>query len=349
MPGTDAVQGGCMTGGSRVSADASEPVGYAILTEQQKTMGLELAGIGLIAVDYRADTVTLDPLAARMFGLPPTTLIARAEFHKRIHPADWPQVQMQVDRLLDPECEDVIKVAHRTVAANGATRWVRTEKRLYRDAGAARTALTGIAAVLDVTAEMKAQETTRLLIGELAHRTKNIIAVVAAIARLVMRDGDADTFLDRFLPRLANLAQNQEIAAVDGRADLRRTLVGALAPFAGADGRLAIDGPDMSIDGRIAQTFAIVTHELATNAVKYGAWSRVGGQVRARWHRRGDGHLVFLWTETGGPRVVQPLREGFGSRILTRFATVTLSATASLTYQASGIHYELAVPAEVLG
>jgi two-component sensor histidine kinase len=321
-------------------------VNYAALTEEQKTMGLEIAAIGVAFVDYVADTITLDANSASLFGLPPGAPVSRTDFHARIHPADWPEVRIQIEKLLDPAFNDIINVTHRTIAADGSTRWVRARKRLYRDQSSANnSALNAVATIQDITGEVEGKLANDLLIGELQHRTRNLITVISAIASLVMKSGNADTFLDRFLPRLANLAGNKELVNPTEGMDLRATVHAALTPFVSmSDGKVVIDGPAVPLNERASQTFAMVVHELATNALKYGALSRVGGVVRISWDRSTIDSVVFSWKESGGPPVVKPSRNGFGSKILEKHSANTLSGESQLEYHESGVSYKLSVP-----
>jgi two-component sensor histidine kinase len=89
-----------------------------------------------------------------------------------------------------------------------------------------------------------------------------------------------------------------------------------LAPYLGEDGRVRIEGQEALLEPNAAQAFAVVLHELATNAAKYGALSDENGTIELTWSRNADGKLLLRWTETGGPRVQRPERQGFGSVIL---------------------------------
>ena len=92
-----------------------------------------------------------------------------------------------------------------------------------------------------------------------------------------------------------------------------------LAPYSGAgEGRVHVDGPQFLLRPNDAQVVAIILHELATNAAKYGALSVPNGQVHLQWLHRADGQLVLTWTEMGGPTVRAPSRQGFGSRIISQ-------------------------------
>lgn len=182
------------------------------LTEGHKSMALALAGVGLTVVDYVADTVIPDERAADIFGLEPNKAISRDQFHERIHPDDRSLVLAEVDKLIDPAYEDVIEVTHRTIDAAGEIRWVQARKRLYRDPDCpSAKAVSGVAAVLDITARKKAEQAADFLIKELEHRTRNAITVISSIARMIYDAGDPDTFWQRFEPRINALAANSKV------------------------------------------------------------------------------------------------------------------------------------------
>ena len=321
---------------------------YETLTEGQKTMGLDLAGVGLTAVDYITDTVIPDARVAELFGLEPNVAVSRDTFHARIHPADLADVLAQVDRLLDPTCEDVIELTHRTIAADGSTRWVHARKALYRDEmHPGRPASTGVAAILDITVEREAQERSQLLVREIQHRTDNIISIMLTIARMVMRTGAPEQFLERFEPRVIKLAEKLKLPDSKDAAVLESTVQDALESFVIDANQLDLSGPEIRLTGPQAQVFAMVVHELATNAVKYGAWSRVGGRVDIRWSHDGDGKLVFTWTEHGGPPVTAPSSRGFGTQVLNRFVQVAIGGEAETLYEVEGLRYKLKAKQEI--
>jgi PAS domain S-box-containing protein len=326
--------------------DEERPPGYGDLSADQMRMGLELAGVGLTKVDYVADTVVLDPLAGELFGLPAGVLVDRTAFHQRIHPDDWPEVEGQVNKLLDSAFEDAIIVEHRTFDAEGEVRWVRARKQLYR--GGKAQASTGVAAVLDVTAERRAQEAQNYLVRELQHRTKNLFAVVGAVARLLDQDGKARFFLDRFLPRIAGLARNQQITG-DQHADqtIGAVVERAARPFlTDHEDGLRASGPKLVLSQEASQTLGMIVHELSTNAVKYGAWSVAEGCVEVGWQTEEDGFVLFSWQERGGPPPAAPKRAGFGTRILEQYARLTLSAEPQLAFTEEGLRYSLRIPPE---
>ena len=329
---------------------------YSHLAPEVMEVGLEVAGVGLGTVDYVADTVTLDDIAAAVFDLPPARPIPRPEFHARIHPDDWPGVATHVEALLDPGRDDTIDLTHRVLRPAGDIVWVRTRKKVrFADRMPGARPLTGVFAVIDVTAEHRADLRAEFLIGELAHRSKNLIAVVAGIARQLQRHSTPEEFPVKLQERLAALARNQDAMARSGgeATELSAIVEQQIAPFAEAEGRVTVDGPPTRVGDAAAQTLAMVVHELLTNAVKHGALSVDGGEVRVTWTRVPDGAgraeaLALDWTERGGPPAEEPSRTGFGTQVLTRLVQGALDARTEFDYGAGGLTARFVIPGERL-
>lgn len=318
---------------------------YDRLTMAEMKFGLELAGIGVITVDYVTDCVVLDTIAATAFGLEAECGYSRKDFHARVHPADWPAVSAEVDKLFDPSCSDTIDIRHRTLAKDGSTRWVHARKTLYRESikGLA-TIKHAVATVRDITAEVEAMQMRDLLIQEMNHRTKNIFAIVNSIALLTKQSSSPEKFADDFIPRLNSILSSQSLEFEEQSPSLKKTITAIIEPFTqAADGRFVLQIEDISISARASQTIALVVHELATNAVKYGSLARVGGLVHLTTRVDGD-HWQLDWVESGGAPVKQPGRKGFGTKILQRYGQMSLKAAINLEYHQSGVQYSMRAP-----
>ncbi|TFL17271.1 sensor histidine kinase [Jannaschia formosa] len=189
----------------------------------------------------------------------------------------------------------------------------------------------------------------KVLVGELAHRVRNMLGLVQALAsQTVAEDAGAIAYRDAFLGRLGALARAEGLVFEDHAQslDLSQLAPRALAPFT-ADGPRAIvvDGPTLWLPARIGRILGLVLHELATNATKHGALSSPEGRVRLAWQSeeasQGDRHVRLRWSEEGGPAVTSPSRRGFGTRLLERLACYELEGTASLDYRPEGLCYDL--------
>lgn len=202
------------------------------------------------------------------------------------------------------------------------------------------------------TAQRRWEERQRLLLAELSHRVKNSLAVVQALAlRTLTDDRSVGEARESFVRRLRAMARAHELLVESDwqGAPLRQIIVGELALFAD---RVRVEGPDVLIKPTVAQTLALVSHELATNAVKYGALQLPEGRVSVQWTiLPGDGgkpRLRFSWTERGVPPVQPPERRGFGSVLLERAVVAELQVKPLLAFEAEGFRYQLEVPLETL-
>lgn len=198
-----------------------------------------------------------------------------------------------------------------------------------------------------------------LVTRETVHRAKNLLTVVQSIARQTQRSApDADQFVDRFNGRLDALAKaTGRVMTTSGGAmvDLESLLRDQLEPqFATFPGRLTLGGPAQPVRTEIAQQFALAVHELATNAVKYGALATEEGRVDISWRHTGehDEILEFVWSETGS-RGEQKDPEasgdgGFGTMLLQRAVPLQMRGTAEREFAPTGMTYRLTVPVENL-
>ena len=169
----------------------------------------------------------------------------------------------------------------------------------------------------DITERKKAEETQRLLVGELTHRVKNTLATVQALATQTLHS-ISEQEKTAFLARLHALGAAHEVLTRDGweRAPVRDIIQRALQPF--ATERIKIDGPYAPLDASRSMLLTMALHELATNAAKYGALSSDTGQISINWTAldTGDDFIRLYWQEQGGPTVQPPVQKGFGSRLI---------------------------------
>ena len=190
-------------------------------------------------------------------------------------------------------------------------------------------------------------ERQEVLRRELNHRVKNILATVQAVYGLTVRKAeDLNAFDGVFQPRLAAMARVHEVlfAGSYGEIDLDEVIRAVLAPYAG-DERVALAGPSMKVSSEVAQNLALVLHELATNAAKYGALTSEAGRVALSW--TWDEALTITWQEAGGPPVTAPDRRGYGVTFIE--ATMTsLGGEAVFDYAREGLRVAARMPLEAL-
>jgi PAS domain S-box-containing protein len=207
----------------------------------------------------------------------------------------------------------------------------------------------------DITAQKEHEAHLNFVMRELSHRSKNLLAVVQAMARQTMQhSGDFHDFEGRFMGRLHGLARSHDLLVREDWAGASiRDLVGAqLAPFVREEGAsLDISGPDLVLKPDAVQNLGFALFELATNAVKYGALAARHGKVTIHWDLvdAEDGQRVRLqWSESGGPRVKQPERKGFGSVVIERFMAAAFGGKVESGFAPAGFTWSLEIPAEHL-
>jgi len=187
----------------------------------------------------------------------------------------------------------------------------------------------------------------QLLLGELTHRGKNMLSVVQAIVmRTLTGERPLQEARDALLARLHALGRVQELLMrTDWKgAPLKDIIAVELEPFAD---RVGVEGPDIIIDGKMVQTFALVLHELATNASKHGALTIQNGRVLIRWSVTGSGDAArfhFRWEERGGPLAAPSTRKGFGTMLLEGAFPADPAVKPRLSYEAEGFVYEVEMP-----
>ena len=199
--------------------------------------------------------------------------------------------------------------------------------------------------ILDVSVRKRAEETQRLLIGELNHRVKNTLASVQAIAsQTLRRSGGPSDFVPTFTGRIQALSNAHSIlsSCTWQGAQLREVIEGQLRIGAVGADRLGMQGPDLDLPPETALHLALVLHELVTNANKYGALSVPEGRADIRWSLSG-GFLNMEWIESGGPAVAVPDKRGFGS-VLIENSMSAEGGIAHSIYAPDGLRWTLNMP-----
>lgn len=204
------------------------------------------------------------------------------------------------------------------------------------------------AAQHEIEEHRQAQTQQSLLIRELHHRVKNTLATVQAVVGATARaTSNIDEFYEAFVGRIISLANTHSLLteAVWQTASLREILDKELTPYKDDAGeRVVLDGPAVELPSEAAVPIGMAIHELTTNAAKYGALSVNTGRVTVSWmsETQADGmRLRLRWTETGGPTVVPPTRQGFGSRLLHRVLATQLNAKVETDFRPQGLQVSI--------
>ena len=203
---------------------------------------------------------------------------------------------------------------------------------------------------VEVAERKRAEERLSLLVSELTHRVKNLLAVLQSIAVRTLSDSrDVADARHILVGRLHALARAHELLteACWKGADLGHIVN---AEVSGFSDRVRASGPALLLTASAVQTFALIVHELATNAAKYGALLNAEGSIAIKWsiaEVRGEPHLEFHWKERGGPRVVPATRKGFGLTLIGTMATA-MATEPTIDFAEDGLECRLRVPLDVI-
>ncbi len=205
--------------------------------------------------------------------------------------------------------------------------------------------------IRNVTAQKQREEHVRFLMRELTHRSKNLLAVIQAMARQSLSaQTTPEEFVTRFTERLNGLAGSHDLLLSDdwAGASLVQLIRSQLQHYDDLfDTRIRLEGTDLILRPEAAQNIGIVLHELSTNAAKFGALSAENGTVTVSW-RIVDGEdgrrMQMRWKERNGPPVVLPTHKGFGRMVMDRIAGQALGGQSKAIFSPDGVSWELDVP-----
>jgi two-component sensor histidine kinase len=205
----------------------------------------------------------------------------------------------------------------------------------------------------DVTSEHMAREALNLINEELKHRVKNTLAVLGAVATQTFRDESSKADLEKYQGRLAAFGRAHDLltSANWAAAPLADVISNALAPYMTGEGRFTASGPPILVKSRQALALSLAVHELATNALKYGALTAPSGHVSVTWtseNMEGEPTFVFVWRESGGPAASKPVGAGFGSRLISRVLQDDFRGAVEMSYEPTGLVCRLTAPARNL-
>lgn len=204
---------------------------------------------------------------------------------------------------------------------------------------------------IDVTAITRAEERQRLLLAELQHRVRNTLGVVRSIAR---RSAESSSTVEEYAShldgRLSAFARTQALVTRDpeGGVDLEYLVIEELLAYNAREGeQVSVSGPTIRFQPKSAETFALAIHELATNALKYGALSQPSGRLDISWRideAVNPPRLNFEWREHAGPPVKAPLRKGFGTVLLESTLAFEFKGQTEMTFNGTGLQCTITLP-----
>jgi PAS domain S-box-containing protein len=201
----------------------------------------------------------------------------------------------------------------------------------------------------DITARKRAEEREKMLMAELNHRVKNVLARVDMVAMSSRNgSGSIDEFIRSLKGRIQSMAAAHALLSQEGwhGVGLEALMHSQLAPYA-ADANIAINATDVMLNPAAIQAMGMVVHELVTNAAKYGALSVPTGRVTVSWECQPNAHaanLVFVWREFDGPRVAVQAKSGYGTRLIRGLVPHELGGTVDLEFAAEGLSCRIEFP-----
>jgi two-component system CheB/CheR fusion protein len=255
---------------------------------------------------------------------------------------EWndPPLRSLLDKVISADEEIHNFVVEQDFHATGRRSMTLTACKLQQEGSHERLILI---AIEDITERKRFEEHREVLVGELNHRIKNVMATVQAIASQTLSSATSmEEARATFGSRLIALGKSHDLLTRENwtGADLRDIVSATIKPLSVGSDRFRIKGAHVWVVPSAALSIAMAVHELATNAAKYGALSNAEGHVDIVWQLSGEGkdrRLSLRWTESGGPQVVPPTRKGFGSRLVQRVLAADLGGKVEVAYEPSGV------------
>ncbi len=290
--------------------------------------------------DLATGSAQWDARGRELIGLAERDTTVAAWF-ARIHPEDRATVEAELQEI--QRVGGTFDQEYRIVLPQGEVRFI-------HGTGAVQVGRVGqprrsAGLVRDVTEQRQWAQSQELLIGELNHRVKNMLAVVQSIADQTQRSAASPAeFVTAFEQRLQALARAHRLLTERNwqGAALRELAEETLQSLVeGTSQQIVIDGPPIDLSANATITLAMVLNELGTNALKHGALSAPRGTVRLRWRvvaaNDGGRRLILDWLEHGGPWVGEPARKGFGTTMLKKGVAWELEGSVHLDYRKEGL------------
>ncbi|WP_312164757.1 HWE histidine kinase domain-containing protein [Phenylobacterium sp.] len=318
-----------------------KPASGPSLDQERLELALQSARLGDYEWDMVRDVVVISARMSEISGLPAGEWPAqKGDFlYRGVHPDDREKTRRFMETSM--RAEGRFEVEYRRIREDdGRTVWMRTSGLLVTDDQGRAIRTVGV--VQDVGDRRAEEDRRRALMAELDHRVKNVLAAVQALAmQTAKRTTSLDSFLSTFFGRLKAMASaNELLTAARWRgaaiAHLAAAELGGIAP-----GQARWEGPELFLTPRAANALSLALHELATNAVKYGALSVESGRVDVRWTRIADGGFELFWSETGGPPVAVPTHRGFGSTLLSQVTARELNGEVDAEFRRAGVNVRL--------
>jgi len=321
-----------MDEGARQTRSAADQLAIG---PQRASLALDAARMGEFEWDADRQRLFISERMAAITGLPADEMSTETgPFFAQVHPDDAARLAKSIEQCL-ASCERVEVEFRFTRPDDGRMIWLHgVAANLAGDSGVRR-----LVGILQEVTERKTEDGARnAMVAELDHRVKNVLAAVQSLAsQSARRTTSLDAFLKTFAGRLEAMASAHTLlTATRWRGadigNIAAAELGGLAP-----GQAHWSGPEVILNPRATNALTLALHELATNAVKFGALSADAGRVEVSWTRCPEGGFHLIWTERGGPPVNPPERRGFGATLLERVTGRELGGEARLEFRPGGV------------
>jgi PAS domain S-box-containing protein len=327
------------------------------ILESQYRLALDAANLGTWQIDLEKHLITWDEGSCSIYHLPHNGLYSMTleEAWSMIHEEDREGVKARIAASAHPQSDGHYESEYRAILPDGKLRWFRSHgQALFETQGGTRRAKSLYGVVSDITERHTLEEGQKLLTRELNHRVKNLFAIANGMVSMTARSAkDPKDMANALRGRLSALSRAHELVQPAAAGDpgmgvdveLARLIEAVLEPYRQAGvNRILIEGPRVLVGSNTTTSLALVLHELATNAAKYGCLSCSEGDLAIQWTVR-DEDVDLLWTESGGPSIeAPPSFEGFGTQLSQRSIAGQLGGTLEREWRYEGLQVHMILP-----
>ena len=342
----------------RRAAAANRATEAVRANEERLQLVQDTAGIGTIDWDIAADRAVCSPRFYEMFSRPPDSRMSFAGFMARVRPMERVRIEAFYKSLRERggPFEDEFRI----LPERGEERWIYLKGRLDLQDGRP---IRLLGAGIDITERKQYEQHLRFLLRELSHRSKNLLAVIQAMAGQTAKSAESvDVFRRRFGDRLMGLAASHDLLVNQNwlGVSVENLVRGQLSPFLDPhDPRLRIFGPNIDLNAEAAEALGLALHELGTNSIKYGALKDPAGTVEISWVVYGLGaagttehhdarRFRMEWVEQTVDPITPPTHKGFGRMVIEHTVEATLGGAVTLEFPPQGMRWRIDAPATCL-
>ena len=344
--------------GTSTNINAQKTAEEAVrMLESQYRLALEAADLGIWQIDLEKRLITWDEGSCALYHLPHNGLysLTLEEAWAMIHPDDVEEVKGRIAAAAAPESDGKYDSQYRAILPDGRLRWFRSHgQALYTNEGSSYRAISLYGVVSDITERHALEEGQKLLTRELNHRVKNLFAIANGMVSMTARTAkDTKDMANALRGRLSALSRAHELVQPASASEMgegpdvefARLIEAVLEPYRQAgQNKIAIEGPSVLVGSNTTTSLALVLHELATNAAKYGCLSCAEGELVIRWAVQ-DENVDLLWTESGGPSIESPPTfEGFGTQLSQRSIAGQLGGALEREWRTEGLRVRMILP-----